>query len=187
MSVHIGESDEKSIFERAIIEAFKQKNSKEMIEKLIIAMDEIKFNVKEIRDGITVSKQESKGESIIAKSSKYLLNINILDKLRRILERRLFSVNIVIARIFYNLLDTNNFDILSNDLTLLVTFANEVLNLLDTIKSAKISNLLEKKCSAYLNFLMFIPNLNNEQKLIIQELIEGFPNRYSSEAFKQVS
>ena len=45
--ITIGE--EKSIFERAIIEAFKQKRSKAIYEKLMIALDEIKFMVNDIK------------------------------------------------------------------------------------------------------------------------------------------
>jgi hypothetical protein len=41
--------EEKSVFERAIIEAFKQKSSKAINEKLNIALDEIKYIVADIK------------------------------------------------------------------------------------------------------------------------------------------
>lgn len=41
--------EEKSVFERAIIEAFKQKSSKAIYEKLNIALDEIKYIVADIK------------------------------------------------------------------------------------------------------------------------------------------
>ena len=87
--------EEKSTFERAIIEAFKQTNSNECINKLLIAYDEIKFYVKDI--------SQSNGK-------KYILNKNFLDKISRIIERKYFNVNILIAKIFNELLDTNNYE-----------------------------------------------------------------------------
>ena len=77
--------EEKSTFERAIIEAFKQTNSNECIKKLLIAYDEIKFFIKDIN--------QSNGK-------KFILNRNFLDKISRIIERKYFNVNILIAKIF---------------------------------------------------------------------------------------
>lgn len=45
--INLGE--EKSVFERAIIEAFKQTTSKAIYEKLNIALDEIKYIVADIK------------------------------------------------------------------------------------------------------------------------------------------
>jgi len=42
-------AEEKSVFERAIIEAFKQKSSRAIYEKLNIALDEIKYIVADIK------------------------------------------------------------------------------------------------------------------------------------------
>jgi len=42
-------NEEKSVFERAIIEAFKEKTSKAIYEKLNIALDEIKYIVADIK------------------------------------------------------------------------------------------------------------------------------------------
>jgi hypothetical protein len=107
------QGEEKSVFERAIIEAYKQKTSKQIYEKLTIALDEIKFMVSDIK------KHPNK--------KAFLLNRNILDKLSRIIERKFFNVNILIAKIFENLLDANNFPILSHDSNLLINFSNDVL------------------------------------------------------------
>src|SRR5689334_21218026 len=112
-------SEEKSVFERAIIEAFKQKQSKLIYEKLAIALDEIKFMVNEIKKNLNSSNSNILKDS---KSQKFLLNKNILDKLSRIIERKYFNVNILIAKIFESLLDPNNFTIFSNDPILLINF-----------------------------------------------------------------
>jgi hypothetical protein len=177
--INVGE--DKSLFERAIIEAYKQKQSKNIYEKLSIALDEIKFMV----DDIKRSKKFSSQSVIDPKGAKnYLLNKNIIDKISRIVERRFFNVNILIARIFENLLDPNNFAILSGDVNLLINFSNEVLNLLENIKSTIVSRQLEKKCSAFLNYLSNLEGINDEQKSIITELLSGFPTRNSSEVYK---
>jgi hypothetical protein len=60
--------EDKSLFERAIIEAYKQKQSKNIYEKLSIALDEIKFMVDDIKKSKKISSQDSKG------TKNYLLN-----------------------------------------------------------------------------------------------------------------
>lgn len=163
------QAEEKSTFERAIIEAFKQQTSTECIKKLSIAYDEINFLVDEVKK---------------AKGKKNILNKNLIDKLSRIAERKFFNVNILIAKIYDSLLETSNFDILSNDLNLMISFSNEVLNILEIIRSTNISHNLEKKCSCFLRYLLNNPSLENEQKEIIQELYDSFPTRNSSETYK---
>lgn len=164
-------SEERTVFERAIIEAFKQKGSRNIYEKLSIALDEIKFIVLEIK-------------KTFAKNKKYLMNKNILDKLSRISERKYFNVNILIAKIYENILDPNNFEILSNDVNLLINISNEILNLLENIRSTIVSRQLEKKCSAFLNYLLQIEGISEEQKITINDLLSGFPTRHSSNVYK---
>lgn len=167
--ITIGE--EKSIFERAIIEAFKQKQSKSIYEKLSIALDEIKFMVNEIN---------TNENSMM----RYLLNRNTLDKLSRIIERKYFNVNILIAKIYENLLDPANFSILSDDINLLIKFSNDVLNLLENIESTIVSKSLEKKCSSFLNYLINLQGLDADQIYTISELINNFPTRNCSTVYK---
>ena len=161
------EEVEKSTFERAIIEAFKQENAYECIKKLSIAYDEIQFFVKDIKN--------SNGQN-------FILNKNLLDKLNRLVERKYFNVNILIGKIFNNLLDTSNFEYLSNNLNLLIEFSNQILNNLDVIKTTNVSLDLEKKCSTFLNYLLHNTkiNLDEEQKEILNDLLNSFPSRYSS-------
>lgn len=162
---------EKSTFERAIIEAFKQTNGDEIIQKLSIALDEVKYLIDEVK--------KSKG-------AKYVLNKNLLDKLSRITERKYFNVNILIAKIYESLLDASNFEILSNDLNLLILFSNEILNILDIVQSTNISRNLEKKCSCFLNYMLDNNQikLEDEQKDTIQELLNSFPTRNTSESYQ---
>lgn len=167
--ITIGE--EKSIFERAIIEAFKQKQSRAIYEKLTIALDEIKFMVNDIRTN-TQNKP------------KFLLNKNTLDKLSRIIERKYFNVNILIAKIYENLLDASNYPILSDEKTLLIKLSNEILNLLEGIESTIVSKSLEKKLSSFLNYLFNLEGLDGDQTSTIAELINNFPTRNCSEVYK---
>ena len=161
---------EKSTFERAIIEAFKQQTSKDIYSKLTIAYDEIKYHIDETKK---------------SQPQKYILNKNILTKLSHITERKFFPINILISRIYESLLDPSNFPFLSQDISLLISFCNDILNMLDILKSTSISKCLDKKCACFLNYLSkhssFI--LEDEQKETINELINSLPSRDTSEVY----
>jgi hypothetical protein len=102
------------------------------------------------------------------------------------LERKFFNINILIAKIFDNLLESENFDILSDDFNLLINFSNEVLNLLDFIKSTLVAHRLNLRCYNFLQFLIKTNKLSQEQKESINEILENFPLRNSSETYKSV-
>lgn len=174
--ISIADGDEKSIFERAIIEAFKQKTNTGIIEKLTIAYDEIKFLVKDIIDH-----NSSVNSGLTTK--KFILNINILDKLRRLTERNFFCVKMVIGKIFEKLLDVENFPYLSNDADLLVRFSNEILDLLEDLRTTTTAYVLERKCLNFMNYLRQSVELNYEQIVVIDEILKSLPNRSSSDAY----
>ena len=171
LNVSPNNTEDKSTFERKIIEAFRQENAYECMKKLTIAYDEIKFYIKDIKS--------SNGKN-------FILNRNLLDKLNRLVERKYFNINILIGKIFNDLLETSNFDILSNDTNLLIQLSNQILNNLDIIKTTNVSLNLEKKCSTFLNFLLQNKNINldDEQKEILQELLNSFPSKFNSESYK---
>ena len=136
--------EEKSTFERAIIEAFKQNNSIECMKKLSIAYDEVKFLVDDVK---------------ASQGKKFILNKNLLDKLSRLTERKFFNVNILIAKIYENLLETTNFGILSNDLNLLISFSNELLNILEIVKSTNVSSgcaCCDEPCTFLISFITLL-------------------------------
>jgi hypothetical protein len=139
---------------------------------LKIALDEIKVFITDFR------KEQ--------KLNIFLLNKNILDKLSRIVERKFLNVNILVAKIYEILLDPANFEILSNDAMLLITFSNDVIHLLDSIKSTIVARQLEKKISAFLCYLLTHPGLTDEQNDSINESICNFPTRDSSYVYKNV-
>ncbi len=163
--------NEKSTFERGIIEAYKQNNSIDIINKLNISYDEIQFYIKDILN---------------SKGTKYILNKNILDKLGRIIERKYFNVNLIISKIFENLLEPFNLKILSNDINILISFSNMIINILDITTNSSYSINLEKKCSYFLNYLLTnkIFVLQEEQIEKIQYLINSFPSRNNSNIYK---
>lgn len=109
-----------------------------------------------------------------------------MDKLSRIQERKFFNVNMLIAKIYECLLDSEYYEILSNDTDLLIKFSNDILNLLEMIKSTLISKQLEIKCSSFLNYLYNFQGISEEQKNTIQELLNSFPTRNSSVTYKTV-
>ena len=124
--------------------------------------------------------------TISSAKKKYILNKNILDKFSRIVERKFFNVNVLIAKIFDNLLDTENFDILSDDNNLLINFSNEILNLLDSIKSTLVAPRLNRRCYSFLDYLIKCQKLSEDQSETIKEIITNFPLRNSSETYKTV-
>ena len=73
-SVKVEVGREKSTFERAIIEAFKQNKVSDVCEKLNIAYDELPNYIEEL-------KKENQEE----KKHNFILNPNIIDKINRII------------------------------------------------------------------------------------------------------
>ena len=76
------EIQEKSVFERAIIEAFKQFKVSDVYEKLSIAYSELPLYITEI-----------KKENTQEKNKRFILNLNIIDKIGRIMERNYVNNN----------------------------------------------------------------------------------------------
>ena len=173
--------DNKSLFERAIIEAFKEKEEMKITTKLKIALDEIKFYVQEIKE----LNQTQSGKS-------YLINSNIIDKLSRLTSRRLFYVKIMIGRIYNSLITEELVPILTNNNDLLFKFSNEVLNLQEDIKTTSLSYSLQKKLLILLKFMTSLQNIDYEQEQIIKELMKSFSSlnsikELSLEDFNQIS
>ena len=82
--------EEKYVFERAIIEAFKQKSSKAIYEKLNIALDEIKFIVADIKKN---------NDSINRKINQNFVSQNSIY-LKLIFHFKLFNNKFLILNIF---------------------------------------------------------------------------------------
>ena len=115
------------------------------------------------------------------------LNKNIVDKLSRIIERKYININILIAKIFENLIATQEqIDFLSDDPDLLIKISNCILNLLENIKSTLVSKSLETKCTCFLNYLNKL-DLSQQQKVYLQELLNSFPTRNHSKVYKKVN
>jgi hypothetical protein len=91
----------------------------------------------------------------------------------------------LISKIYESLLDSEFYDFLSSDIDLLIKFSNDILNLLEMIKSTLISKQLEIKSSSFLNYLND-KGISEEQKNTIQELLNSFPTRNSSNTYKSV-
>ena len=163
--------EEKTNFEKIIIETFKQSNPIDCFINLNIALEEVNSYINEIK--------ESKG-------TKTLINKNLLDKFNRIFERNFFYVNILIGKIFNAFLDSSNYNILSSDFVLLISFLNLVLNILEFIQGTNISIDLEIKCFSFLNFLTSNQNfiLEEEQEESIKELISSFQIKKNSDSFQ---
>ena len=114
------EIQEKSVFERGIIEAFKQNKVSDVYEKLGIAYSELPLYISEIKNQNTQEKN----------INHFILNSNIIDKLDRLLERNYININILISKIFDIFLDKENLNILSDNHVILIYFLNYFENLL---------------------------------------------------------
>ena len=136
------EIQEKSVFERAIIEAFKQYKVSEIYEKLSIAYSELPLYIAEI-----------KRQNTQEKTKLFILNLNIIDKIGRIIERNYVNINILISKIFDIFLEKENLKILSDNSNILIILSNQIMNILEIIKSCDFYQELTEKS---INFMIYL-------------------------------
>ena len=176
-SVKLEVSKEKSIFERAIIEAFKQKKVSDVCEKLSIAYEELPLYIEEIKE-----KENNKDKE---KSNNFILNFNIIDKISRIIERNYININILISKIFNILLNQENIPLLSDNPIILINLSNQLMTILDIIKSCENFDELTKKSINYMKFLTENSDkfLSEEQTDIINNLQKVLNEKIVSPAY----
>ena len=155
------EIQEKSVFERGIIEAFKQNKVSDVYEKLGIAYSELPLYINEIK------KQNAQEKNI----DHFILNSNIIDKLDRLLERNYININILISKIFDIFLDKENLNILSDNHVILINLSNQIVTILDIIKSCDNYYELTEKAINYLSYL-----IDNSEKFLSSEQTEIITN-----------
>ena len=155
------EIQEKSVFERGIIEAFKQNKVSDVYEKLGIAYSELPLYINEIK------KQNAQEKNI----NHFILNSNIIDKLDRLLERNYININILISKIFDILLDKENLNILSDNHVILINLSNQIVTILDIIKSCDNYYELTEKAINYMSYL-----IDNSEKFLSSEQTEIITN-----------
>ena len=155
------EIQEKSVFERGIIEAFKQNKVSDVYEKLGIAYSELPLYINEIK------KQNTQEKNI----NHFILNSNIIDKLDRLLERNYININILISKIFDIFLDKENLNILSDNHVILINLSNQIVTILDIIKSCDNYYELTEKAINYLSYL-----IDNSEKFLSSEQTEIITN-----------
>ena len=155
------EIQEKSVFERGIIEAFKQNKVSDVYEKLGIAYSELPLYINEIK------KQNAQEKNI----DHFILNSNIIDKLDRLLERNYININILISKIFDIFLDKENLNILSDNHVILINLSNQIVTILDIIKSCDNYYELTEKAINYMSYL-----IDNSEKFLSSEQTEIITN-----------
>ena len=157
-SIKVDTIKEKSIFERAIIESFKQNKVKDVCEKLTIAYEELPNYIDEIK------KEKEKKQN-------FILNLNIIDKISRIIERNYININILISKIFNIFLIKENIPLLSDNPAILINLSNQIITILETIKSCENYNELIKQSINYMKYLT-----NNSKKYLSDEQTEIINN-----------
>ena len=168
------EIQEKSVFERAIIEAFKQFKVSDVYEKLSIAYSELPLYITEI-----------KKENTQEKNKRFILNLNIIDKIGRIMERNYVNINILISKIYDILLEQENLNILSDNSNILIILSNQIMTILEIIKSCHNYQELTEKSINYMTYLTDNSDkfLSQEQSEIIINLQNQLSSKLKSEAF----
>ena len=164
---------EKSIFERAIIEAFKQYKVSEVSEKLNIAISELPLYI-----------EETKKLNTKEKGQHFILNSNIIDKIGRIIERNYININILISKIFEILLTQENLNLLSDNSYILISLSNQIMTILEIIKSCDNIHELTEKAINYMKYLLDNSDkfLSSEQAEIIQNLEKQLASKIANNA-----
>ena len=162
-SVKLDVTKEKSIFERAIIESFKQNKVKDIYEKLLIAYEELPNYIDEI-------KKENEQD----KKHNYILNLNIINKISRIIERNYININIIISKLFNIFLKEDNIPILSDNSFILINLSNQLMTILEIIKTCDNYNELAKNSIKYMKYL-----IDNSDKYLSKEQIDVINNLQS--------
>ena len=169
-SVKLEVTKEKSTFERAIIEAFKQKKVSDVYEKLLIAYEELPNFIEEIKGNEK------------DKNTNFILNLNIIDKISRIIERSFVNINILISKIFNIFLNEDNIPLLSDNPIILINLSNQIMIILEIIKTCDNYNELIKKS---INFMKYL--INNSEKYLSNEQTEIINNLQNVLSTKLVS
>ena len=168
------ETKEKSNFEKSIIEAFKQTKVSDISEAIGIALTELPIYIDEIKN---------KNNKI--NNPNFILNLNILDKLSRIIERSYININILISKIFITLLTEENFKLLSDNSSVLINLSNQIISILEEIKYTDSYYQLIQKSINYMAYLSENSSkfLSQEQTKIIINLQNQLNSKLTSNAF----
>ena len=171
------EIKEKSNFEKSIIEAFKQTKVSDIYETLGIALSELPLYIDEVK---------TKNNKI--NNPNFILNLNILDKLSRIIERKFININILISKIFITLLTEENFKLLSDNSSILINLSNQIISLLEEIKYTDNYYELIKKSINYMAYLSENSSkfLSKDQTKIIIILQNQLNSKLTSNAFTNI-
>ena len=146
----------KTEFEKKIIESFiesKVVNSYELLSK---AYQELPKYIQQIKE---------------KKSSSYILNPNIIDKINRIIKRNFININILVSKIIYSILDASNLSFLSDNSNILINFTNLCIDVLDITSLYELNHNLTKRIITFLKYLE-----NNSQKYLDSEQMEIVKN-----------
>ena len=171
------EIKEKSNFEKSIIEAFKQAKVSDIYDSLEMALSQLPMYINEIKN------QNNK-----IKDQNFILNLNILDKLSRIIERNYININILISKTFITLLSEEHFKLLSDNSSVLINLSNLLISILEEIKYTDNYYELIKKSINYMKYLEDNSSefLSQEQAKIIFELQKKLNSKLTSDTFNNI-
>lgn len=113
-------------------------------------------------------------DSISQLNTRIVLNNNTLDKLTRISSYGIYY-QITIGKIYLQLFEQSSL-IQSLQGSLLITYLNQVLNLLEAIKSTSIEYALEKKSNDFISSILNITQLDHEQRESLKQFMSNNKN-----------
>lgn len=113
--------------------------------------------------------------------------INIIERLKRISRRKSPKITILISQIYFKLIINKGFynKLSPNNITILISLANEIINSLDIIKSLYFCYDIVFHLHSFILYITSLPNINGSQKETLLLLINDIPNKYYSNSYNK--
>ena len=156
-------------FEILIKSSVKESNISNCYNQLLKAYNELPNYIEKIKN---------------SENKAFILNISILEKIDRLIQRNYININILLSKILYTILNASNFEFLSDEAKTLIYLTNISINILELISAYELYHNFIKRISTFLNFLKNDADkyLNDEQLNIIENIHKNLGEKiYSNE------
>ena len=124
---------------------------------------------------------------LIRSNNNIILTKNILDKLNRISNYKDKNIITLIAKIYINLLKKNNLFVMENDNVILINFINNIINLNNILEETSLKIRMESAKISYLQKVSKNYILEQEQKKIIDKILDDYYKKFRNIKFDSFS
>ena len=124
---------------------------------------------------------------LIRSNNNIILTKNILDKLNRISNYKDKNIITLIAKIYINLLKKNNLFVMENDNVILINFINNIINLNNILEETTLKIRMESAKISYLQKVSKNYILEQEQKKIIDKILDDYYKKFRNIKFDSFS